>query len=199
MKRRMRLFVLVVAAFSLIASACFQIRGIKVIGEKVLTSVGQSTELKIDMFRQSQINDSTNYVFLLIGLNDLDYGSTTNFDLKGNWGGPLSVASDTGLKNFLLADDNCAALGVSATDIDAASFDEWIAIRTTTKVDSSSNGFYKSMREKITVSREASTNDTSYGQIVVFSGVTGVTSGWTSGLLGNTTCTSMFITGIPFK
>jgi hypothetical protein len=199
MTRRMRLFVLVVAAFSLIASACFQIRGIKVVGDKVLTSVGQSTQVKIDLFRQSQINDSTNYVFLLIGLNDLDYGSTTQFDLKGNWGGPLATTLDNGLESFLLADDNCAALGVSATDINAASFDEWVAIRTQVKVNSSNNGFFKSMREKITVSRETGTNDNNYGQMVVFSGVTGVTSGWTSGLLGNTTCTSMFITGIPFK
>ncbi len=195
-KRVLRLMVLVVVAFSLIASACFQLRNVKLVGDKVLFNVGDVTTFKIDLFRQAVENDSTDYVFLLIGLQDLDYVSTTSFDLKSNWGGPISAVSDNGLRDYLLASDNCSALGVSAADIDTASFDEWKLLRTSGTVDSTINGFFKSMRIKVNVKRETGTPDTGSGDIVIFSGGTSKTSGWT-GI--DTTCSSMFITSIPFK
>jgi len=70
---------MVLVAFSLLVASCFQIRIIALIGEKAL-SAGATTTFKIDLYRQSDTNDATAYVVLLVGLQDLDFVSFSAFD-----------------------------------------------------------------------------------------------------------------------
>jgi hypothetical protein len=195
--RRLRLLVLVVVAFSLVATACFGIRKVSLMAPRAL-SPAASTTFKVDLFRQSDVNDNgAAYTFLLIGLQDLDYKSNSNFDTQGNWGGPITAVGDATLRNWLLASDRCSADGISATTVDAAGFDEWKLIRTNSTVNSAANSFGKAMRVKIKVQREVGTADDSYGHIVIFSGNTTSDSSWTKNV--NTFCTSVFMSSVPFQ
>lgn len=195
-KTRFRLAALVVVAFALVASACLQIRLIALVGDKAL-SPGEVATFKIDLYRQSDINDATGYVFLLMGTQDLDFSGTTNFDLKANFGGPFLPVADAALEAFLLASDRCSASGVSATDVDAANFDDWLVARTGVEIDSSIGGFSQKFRQKAYFAREAGTDNDASGTVVFFAGM------WTDdgdGIAedGEVWCTSVFMTSIPF-
>ena len=198
-KARLRLVAMVLVAFSLLVASCFQIRIIALIGEKAL-SAGATTTFKIDLYRQSDTNDATAYVVLLVGLQDLDFVSFSAFDQMGNFGGPYAAMSHTALRDYLLADDHCAANGISATDVDAASFDEWIAFRTPVEVDSSMGGFSQRFRQKLNVKREAGTDDASFGSIVVFAAAWNDDGdGVVESPSDSYVCTSMYMSGVPFK
>lgn len=195
-RARLRLIAVVLVAFGLLVSSCFQIRAIKIAGPKAL-SPGGVTAFRIDQFK---LVGGTDYPFLLVGLQDLDYVSTTNFDLKGNWGGPFAVVSDDALRNLLLAGDTCSSSGVSATDVDAAGFDEWVALRTLVQVNEDLNVFNQNFRSKLTIKREAGTSDGNSGSIAIFSGVWDETDGDNTAEAGETfICTSAVMTGIPFQ
>lgn len=207
-RRTFRLFALVLVAFALVASACFQIRVFAMTGSKALAE-GESTKFKIDLYRQSDLNDSTTYLFLLVGLDGLTSPTYSNWDLKGNFGGPFGSTgncatagkhcNDTALRNWMLASDRCAANGVSATDIES-SFSSWSLRRTTSTIDSSSGGFAQRFRMNLFVTRAVGQNNAGGGNIVVFSGAWA--DGNSDGVPNNGdtwTCTSMVMTGVPFK
>jgi len=199
-KGKFRLVALVVAAFALVASACFQIRVIALIGDKAL-SEGATTQYKIDLYRISTTNDSTSYVVMMVGLQDLDFVSFSSFDLKGNFGGPLAITAHSALLTYMRADDHCSANGISATDVDAASFEEWALRRTTVEVDSSSGGFSQRFRIKLNVKRELGNDDDARGSIVVFSAAWDDFVGPMDGIVddGEVECTSVYMASIPFK
>lgn len=207
-RRTLRTFALVLVAFALVASACFQIRVFANVGLKAL-SEGETTKFKIDLYRQSDVNDSNTYVFLLVGLDNLVSPTYSNWDLKGNFGGPFGSTGScatadkhcnhSALRDWMLASDRCSANGVSATDIQA-SMDSWSLRRTTNKIDSSPAGFSQRFRVNLFVTRAAGQNNNASGTVVVFSG------SWNDGNndgipnVGDTwQCTSMVMTGVPFR
>lgn len=207
-RSRFRLAALVLVAFALVSSACFQIRFFSIVGTKALSPAEEGT-FQFDLYRQSDGNDNTGYVFVMVGLQDLDYSGTGTFDMLGNWGGPYPtggcgtggrVCIDNALRNYLLTGTNCSANGVSASDIDSSQYDEWRLVRTTTKVSSASAGFDAPFRLRVQATREAGTTNDAFGHIVVFSGLW-TDSGSTPGTIeaGEATCTSMVMTGMPFR
>jgi hypothetical protein len=197
-RSRFRLAALVIVAFALVSSACFQIRWFSLVGNKSLSPAAE-TQLQFDLHRMSVDNDNTGYIFMLLGLQDLDYTGSGPWDFQGNWGGPFTPMSDNTLRNYLLASDNCAANGVSATDMDASTYDEWKLMRTQVKFNSATQDLNDSFRLRLKVKREGGTTDTAFGHVVAFSGLW--TDGNNDGIIdpGEATCTSAILTGIPFR
>lgn len=205
-KTRMRVAALAVLAFSLVSSACFQMRVISLTGDKALAP-GATTQYKIDLFRMSDANDSNGYIFMLVGLDDLDFFSFSNWDLKANFGGPFGLGAcgtankycaDAALETLALTGTECSANGVSASDL-AGSYDEWHLYRMTTRINSASYGFSQKFRMRLNVQREGGTDDDSLGNIVVFSGNWSDLDDQLDADSGELTCTAFYGGSIPFK
>ena len=166
MRGRFKLIALGLAAFSLVLSSCFTIRVIG-ITPKVL-SPGGTAKVTVKLYPVSTGTNGVTRPVLLIGLLDLDFGSVSLFDLKGNFGGPFAKVSDSAGRDVLLTPGQCTTSGVDASDVEA-SFDRWAAYRTVTTVDSSANTLSKVFKVTFRVDREAGSSSTSAGYYVVFS------------------------------
>lgn len=205
-KTRLRIAALAIVAFSLVAGACFQMRVISLTGDKAL-SPGAGTQYKIDLFRMSDLNDSNGYIFLLIGLDDLNFNSWSNWDLKANFGGPFGSGTcgtankycqHDALETLALTDDECSANGLSASTL-TSDYGTWYAFRTTNLINSGSYGLSQKFRVKLNVSRAGSTDDDAQGEIVVFSGSWNELSVNGTPESGELTCTAVYMGSIPFK
>lgn len=167
-RTRLRLVALAIVAFALVASSCFSIRSVKILQQQRL-GIGEIAKIQVDLFPLSSDDVNTAYAFILVGLSDLTSPDNTRWDLLGNFGGPIDARRMASLKTKLLADDNCSANGVSATDI-AGNYPTWIAIRSDDPIDSSAGSLGDALRIKVEVERPGGTDDDSFGSFVIFSG-----------------------------
>jgi len=194
-KSRFRLIAAGLVAFGLVLSSCFTIRVIGV-SPKAL-SPGGTAKVTVKLYRASSGTDTTTRVVLLIGLTDLDFGTVSLFDKKGNFGGPFARVSDNAARDVMLTAGQCTVSGVAASDI-AGAFDEWRAFRTIAVVDSSTNLLSKVFKVTFDVDRAASTSNSSFGSYVVFS------AGWSDdgdGVpeTGEFICTSITSGSVAFQ
>ena len=164
-KSRFRLIAAGLVAFGLVLSSCFTIRVIGV-SPKAL-SPGGTAKVTVKLYRASSGTDTTTRVVLLIGLTDLDFGTVSLFDKKGNFGGPFARVSDNAARDVMLTAGQCTVSGVDASDV--SFIDEWRAFRTIAVVDSSTNLLSKVFKVTFDVDRAAGTSNSSFGSYAVFS------------------------------
>ena len=193
-KSRFRLIAAGLVAFGLVLSSCFTIRVIGV-SPKAL-SPGGTAKVTVKLYRASSGTDTTTRVVLLIGLTDLDFGTVSLFDKKGNFGGPFARVSDNAARDVMLTAGQCTVSGVDASDV--SFIDEWRAFRTIAVVDSSTNLLSKVFKVTFDVDRAASTSNSSFGSYVVFS------AGWSDdgdGVpeTGEFICTSITSGSVAFQ
>jgi hypothetical protein len=185
-----------ILAFSLVATACFQIRFVKLEPKSLLP--GAEGTVKVELYPMSLLESTLGYTFLLIGYESADMTLTgmSNFDLNANFGGPHGRTADATLRNFLRTGDNCAAQGISASEVTGLS---WVAYRTTVKVNSGAGTLGQKNLIKIDFTRTPASANNGRGDYVVFSGV------WTDGdnngtiVLAEVQCTGMVFSSFPFR
>jgi len=163
-----RSVVLIVLAFSLVTSACFQIRQFN-LSPRTLQP-GQQGSLTLNMHRVSGGENSENgHIFILVGYNDtqMQLDQVRPFDLLGNFGGPLTRTRDNALRDHLLAGDNCAANGIDAANL--TGFNRWRAFRTVDTVNSNVGGMNDPFRVKLKFTRLFADNN-ARSNFVIFTG-----------------------------
>jgi hypothetical protein len=189
-----------VLALALLTSACFQIRLFKIKGVYSL-SPGTSTAVQLDLYPVAlSLGNAGSRVVILIGLEQLDYHSRSQFDLTGNWGGPMGSGQDDTAEAVLLTAGNCTAYGVDAADM-AGDYDEWYAFVSGSTVDTTGITWAELadvFRLRIRVQREAGTDDDSFGNVVVFS-AWWMDDGDGVAEAGEFVCNSMVASSIPFR
>ena len=195
-KGRFRLIAVALAAFGLVLSSCFALRVIS-ISPKVL-SPGGTGKIAVKLFPSSSGSNSVSRVVLLIGLQDLDFGTVSQFDTKGNFGGPFARESDDALRDLMLSPGVCAPSGIDADTVEG-SFERWKAYRTTNAVDSSVAGLNKVFKVTFEVDREGGTDSTSFGSYIVFSAAWGDSD--TDGVpdSGEVICTGVMNGSVAFQ
>jgi len=190
---RFRLVVAVLAVFSLLATACFQIIGFTY---KDPLSPGEKGKIVVDLGPFSSSNNTTAIPFLVVGTAaNLDQNGTSKFDLKVNFGGKYASTSDNTLRNLALAGGECDAGGLDADDIEG-SFSTWRAFRTSVTVNSGSGALGTPFRVKVKIQRSGGANNSS-ANFVIFSG-SWVDDG--DGIVesGEIICTGLIQGAIPF-
>ncbi len=197
--RRLPIVVLILV-LALLTSGCFQIRLFKIQGRYSLAP-GAATAVQMDLYPVAlSLGNAGQRVVILIGLEQLDYHSRSQFDLAGNWGGPMGSTLDSTAETVLLSGGVCMANGIDAADM-GASYDEWFAFVSNSTVDTTGitwANLAEVFRLRIRVQREAGTDDDSLGNVVVFS------AWWMddgNGIVeaGEIVCNSMVATSIPFR
>lgn len=197
--RRVAMIVLVVV-LALLTTGCFQIRLFKIKGRYSLPP-GTSTAVQLDLYPVAlSLGNAGSRVVILIGLEQLDYHSRSQFDLAGNWGGPMGSGQDNTAEAVLLTAGNCTAYGVDAADM-ASDYDEWYAFVSGNTVDTTGitwSDLADVFRLRIRVQREAGTADDSFGNVVVFS-AWWMDDGDGVAEAGEFVCNSMVASSIPFR
>lgn len=200
-KSRLWLMAALLVVFGLLTSACFQIRYLSY-WPKALT-VGEIAKVKVNLFPVATSIGVEAYVVILVGLDDLDLDSVSDFDMLGNWGGPYTSSQLVPLETLMLTNGECRepSSGVDAQDF-AAGYPDWYAIRSNNLIDASgltAADLERAMRVNIKVERPAGTASNGYGSMVIFTG------GWgdldTDGVpdSGEVVCTGMLTMTIPFR
>jgi len=192
-KARFRLMAAGLVAFSLVLSSCFTLRVIGISPKSL--GPGDTAKINVKLYPVSSSTTGAAPVVLLIGLEGLDPGTVSNFDKKGNFGGPFSRVTDNAIRDIMLAE--CTIYGVDASAVEP-NFDEWRAYRTIAAVNSAAGPITKAFKVSIEVDRAAGTDDTSFGYYVVFSGMwlddgDGVVES------GETVCNGMMGGSVAFK
>ena len=196
---RFRLVAVAILAFAMVMSSCFVIRVVQLTNKSL--GPGEQTRFKVSMYRAADNSDSTGYVFLLVGLEDLDLSNFAKFDQKENFGGPFNSTSDNSLRDELVGTAAlCTAGGMSAKEVyDAGTMDSWHAYRTTVKVNSTNGGFNARNLVKFLLTRSASTSDVDYGQVVIFGGTwIDPTNDGAATSAAEVGCTSVIWTNVAF-
>jgi hypothetical protein len=191
---------ILVLALALLTSGCFQIRLFKIKGRYSLEP-GTATAVQLDLYPVAlSLGNAGSRVVILIGLEQLDYHSRSQFDLVGNWGGPMGSTQNDTAEGVLLTAGECTAYGVDAADM-AASYDEWYAFVSNDTVDTTGitwSELADVFRLRIRVQREAGTDDDSFGNVVVFS-AWWMDDGNGVAEAGELVCNSMMASSIPFR
>ncbi|MCB2225007.1 MAG: hypothetical protein KQH83_12660 [Actinobacteria bacterium] len=167
-RKGFRKLVPLVLALALVTSGCFQIRYFQ---QKPDGAIGPDevgkVYLRLYQVSQSEMNTDA-YTFILIGIDaDLKLKLVGNFDTKGNFGGPFTRVRDDDLRDVLIADDNCSANGISASDITGMA--NWYAYRTDVKMDSTAGGYNDPLLVHVRLKRNFADPD-DRGDFVIFSG-----------------------------
>jgi len=167
-RRMFRSVVLIVLAFSLVTSACFQIKYFKMTPQAL--SPGATGAIRLDLHRLSGDEQNTNgYTFILIGYENtkVKLNAVGQFDVFGNFGGPFTRVNDNALKNHLRTAGNCVANGIDAANVTGMT--AWRAYRTTAKMDSTAGGMNDPFMLKLKFQRLFADNS-KRANFVVFTG-----------------------------
>jgi hypothetical protein len=114
-KSRFRVVAALLVVFSLLFSACFQVRGFRV-GPKDLAP-GETAKIKLTFTPMGLDWAADHKVVVLVGLNRLDFRGISDFDIKGLWGGPFTVSNNTALRDHLLTPGVCTSFGIDVSDV----------------------------------------------------------------------------------
>lgn len=203
-KSRFRVVAALLVVFSLLFSACFQIRYLSY-WPKALTP-GGTAKIKVNMFPMGldTIDDfPETRPFILVGLQSdtLVRNTVSDFDKTANWGGPYSATRHNNLRDYLLGDMKCGSYGAYASDLASySSWDEWFAYAMDSTIDLSSMtaaDFERAFRVNIQLDRAPGSDNGAVGQLVIFSGAW-LDDGDDVAEGSEAVCTGVIFMAIPF-
>jgi len=195
-KRTYKAIVLLIVVLSLVTSACFQIRFLRMTPDQL--AMGDKGLVRVEQYRISATNGGgVTTPFLLIGFDEasLKLKTVSQFDMFSNFGGPFDRVNDTDLRDLLRTTGNCTFNGLDAADITGM---KWRAYRTVGTVDLSSGGFGDIFRVKLALERIGG-NDSSRGDFLIFTGSWLDVVGNDIPETGEVACFSAFMSSFAFK
>ena len=205
MKRsRIWLLLALLLAIALLASGCFQIRGLKLKALSLAANESGIAKLELYPVSMAEIESFDARVVLLIGVDEIEFDKVSAFDNTANWGGPFPFQRLASLRDILLTEGNCSFSGIDAFDM-KDSYDEWRAYVTLAEIDLEGGATAAELEKlmKVNLSLQAPTDAAAGGRgnVVVFSAawdddVIGVLPGVPEA--GEALCTGMVTFSIPY-
>jgi hypothetical protein len=132
MKRsRTWLLVALTLVVALLSAGCFQIRAFFI--EPKSLAAGEVAQVKLSLFPLSTnaFDTQVGRVVLLVGIDDIEFAYASNFDLTGNWGGPVGQTTGGALRTLMRSGGVCSARGVDASAVTGFT---WRAILSTADI-----------------------------------------------------------------
>jgi len=202
MKRSRVWMLLALFAVALLTSGCFQIRAFTITPKSLAANGVAQVKLSLYPVSTSGFDTQRGYVVLLVGTGNIDYAYASNFDLTGNWGGPVGKWTNDALRDLMLVGGVCQVGGIDAAYITGLT---WRAVLSTARLGVDGPGVGRLndvLRVNLGLRAPADAAEDERGNVLVFSGV------WDDGPLGtqvgvpeagDVACTGLIFFSIPYR
>ncbi|MBM3694374.1 MAG: hypothetical protein FJW79_00300 [Actinobacteria bacterium] len=200
-RQRTWLLLALLLVVALVTSGCFQIRAFSITPKSLAANGTAQVKLSLFPLSRSTLDTQVGRVVLLVGTSNIAYQYASNFDLTGNWGGPVGKALAPVLRNLMRSGGVCSSNGLDAADITGYT---WQAIVSTVDLGAdppTAAQLDDVLRVNLGFKAPGDAATGQRGNIIIFSGV------WDDGPLGSqagvpeageVACTGMLTFSVPY-